>query len=167
MTEVAQTYLGNIHQQPDLADLVDRSNYLEVSLQPSDRTKGRIHAYTAKGVSIGIIKSRDRLIESGDVFQTQSQQLVVVLLPEEELLVLDFSQVAKNVAPVQLVYLGHLLGNHHYPIAIKENRIYVKVVTSSQVLERLLQEIAIPGLKINYQTGVQSEPNITFATHSH
>lgn len=166
MTAIAQIYLGNIYQQPDLVQLLDRDTYLEVHLSQSDRTKGRIHAHTATGINIGIIKSRDRSIQSGDVFQTESAQLVLVHLPDEELLVLDLNHVEKNIAPGELVRLGHLLGNHHYPIAIHNNCIYVQIVTSPKAIEQLLQEINLPGLETRYETSNQRD-SLIFASHSH
>lgn len=166
MTEIAQIYLGNIYQQSDLAKLVDTQTCWTVSLSQSDRPKGRIHTLTDTGIAIGIIKSRDRLIQSGDVFQTDSQQLILVHLQEQELLVLDFAEVANEINPTKLVSLGHLLGNHHYPIAIKEDCLYVQVVTTPQVINQLLEEIEIPGLQIKYQT-IDRADKINFAPHHH
>ena len=60
MTEVAQTYLGNINKNSDLAELIAIESCLEVYLTPKDSAKGRIHTQTVRGLPIGIIKGRDR-----------------------------------------------------------------------------------------------------------
>ena len=40
MAEVAQTYLGNINHNADLAHSIETKPYLELTLKPEDRQKG-------------------------------------------------------------------------------------------------------------------------------
>jgi urease accessory protein len=166
MTELAQIYLGNIYQDSDLAQLVLTQTCLQVDLSQSDRHKGRIHAHTDNEITVGIIKSRDRLLHSGDVFKTESQNLLVVHLQEQKLLVIDFSAVENEVAPAQLVHLGHVLGNHHHPIALQNGQIYIQLGTEAQNIEKIIRDTQIPGLQIKYETR-NSLNKVTFASHSH
>ncbi len=166
MAEVAQIYLGNVHQNSALAKLVADEVCLEVSLQHSDRHKGRIHTHTADNLAIGIVKSRDRLLESGDVFQTESGKLILVYLQAQQLLVLDLSSLENEVAAAKLVRLGHLLGNHHYGIAIQNNKIYVQVNTDPKVINKAIADLQIPRLQMTYETQ-SSSADITFTSHSH
>ena len=166
MTEIAQIYLGNIQKNDQLSQQLVIGSCLEVRLKQSDRFKGRIHAYTDSGVAIGIIKSRDKLLQEGDIFKTESGKLVLIHLQEQEVLVLDFSTLEASILPAKLVHLGHVLGNHHYPIAIKNNKIYIKLVTDETVLKKTIQNLNIPGLQINYEKRSQDE-EIAFSSHSH
>ena len=166
MTEIAQTYLGNIDRDCDLAKLIATKTCLKVLLSQGDRHKGRIHAYTDHDVAVGIIKSRDRLLESGDVFQTESNRLLLVQIQQQELLVINLSALDKNIALTKLVHLGHVLGNHHYAIAIQENKIYVRVDTKSKAIEKIIADLQIPGLRITYEMQSASA-NITFTSHNH
>ena len=151
MTEVAQTYLGNIDRNPDLAELIAIETYLEVHLSYSDRTKGRIHAHTDRGIAVGIIKNRDRLLQSGDLFKTNSQKLLLIRLQKEKLLILDFSGIENNIAPSQLVYLGHVLGNNHYPISIRDRQICVQIATDPKIVEKTISNLNISGLQMRYE----------------
>jgi urease accessory protein len=166
MTEIAKTYLGNIQNNLQLSEQLTSENCLEVHLDYSDRYKGRIHVHTDSGVAIGIIKSRDHPLQTGDLFQTDSEKLVLIRLQEPELLVLDLATIKSDISPVQLVNLGHALGNHHYPIAIKNNKIYVQLITNKSALEKLIKNLNIPNLQINYER-VDQESKITFSSHSH
>ena len=166
MVEIAQTYLGNIQQDSSIAKLVSQETCWEVCLSQSDRFKGRIHAHTKDNRAIGIVKSRDRSLESGDVFKTESGKFLLVNLREQELLVLDLSTLQGEVAAAKLVRLGHVLGNHHHAIAIQDNKIYVQVTTESKVIEKVITDLQIPELKITYQTQSKSA-KITFVTHNH
>lgn len=166
MTELAQTYLGNIYQDSDLAQLVLTQTCLKVYLTQSDRHKGRIYAHTDTNITVGIIKSRDRLLDSGDVFKTESQKLLLVYLQEQKLLVIDFSALGNDVSSAQLVYLGHVLGNHHYPIALQNGQIYIQLTTEPKIIEKIIRDTQISGLQIKYETR-NSLDKVTFSSHSH
>ncbi|MEM6611658.1 MAG: urease accessory protein UreE [Cyanobacteria bacterium P01_C01_bin.72] len=157
MTEIAQVYLGNVNDNPDLAQTINTNSYLELRLEQSDRQKGRIHAHSDSGMAIGIIKNRDLTLRSGDIFQTDSGKLVLINLQQQELLVLDFSAVDKQIALAKLVYLGHVLGNQHYPIKILEHQILVQLTIDKLILEKLIKEVNIKGLIIKYQTRSENE----------
>lgn len=166
MTEVAQIYLGNINDNPDLAELVKIETCLEVYLRESDRHKGRIHTHTDSGVAIGIIKSRDRSLNSGDLFKTESGDLLLVHLQEQKLMVISFSGLGINNIPAKLVHLGHILGNHHYPIMVQDDKIYVQLVTEQEIIEKTIKDLNIIGLKISYEMKTAPLEN-TFLSHSH
>lgn len=166
MTEIANIYLGNSQENTDLAQQLIGTEYLEVYLQPSDRSKGRIYTQTNSGVTVGIIKSRAQTLQSGDIFQTESGNLLLIHLQAQELLVLDFVEVTSEIAPTTLVYLGHLLGNHHYPIAIQDNKIYVQLVTDKSIIEKTINNLNIPGLKIAI-TKRSLDTEISFSVHNH
>ena len=166
MTEIAQTYLGNIDRDFDLAKLIATKTCLKVLLSHKDRHKGRIHTYTDDNVAVGIIKSRARLLESGDVFQTQFDRLLLVHIQQQELLVIDLSAVDRDIALTKLVRLGHVLGNQHYAIAIQENKIYVRVDTESKAIEKIIDNLQISGLQTTYEMQSASA-NTTFTSHNH
>ncbi|GAB4550404.1 MAG: hypothetical protein Tsb0014_44940 [Pleurocapsa sp.] len=166
MTEITQTYLGNIQENERLSQRLTTETYLEVYLNQSDRVKGRIHTHTQSGAAIGIIKSRDRSLQEGDIFQMEGGQLLLIHLQAQELLVLDFSKLATDILPVQLVYLGHVLGNHHYPIALENNKIFVQLTTDKSIIERTINNLNIPSLEFYYATR-SPDSEIVFSAHNH
>ena len=165
MTEVANQYLGNIQKNAELAQRLIRENCLEVDLSQSDRVKGRIHAHTDSGVAVGIIKSRDRSLQEGDVFQTESGKLVSIHLQLQKLMVLSFSS-STNTLPAKLIHLGHVLGNHHWPIIVRKDKIYLQLAIDEAVIEKTIADFKIPGLKIDYESRSPSE-HLNFAHHTH
>lgn len=164
MNEVAEIYLGNINNNSELAQTT--SDCLKINLPSSDRHKARIYACTDTNLAIGIIKSRDRPLQSGDLFRTKSGKLLLIHLQEPELLVIDLSTLDARVTHAKLVHLGHVLGNHHYPIAIQNQQIYVQLVTSKVIIEKLLKDLDISGLQISYQLP-KSDRQISFSAHRH
>ena len=164
--EIARDYLGNVDDNADLAQMLASESCWVVRLQESDRRKGRIHAQTNSEVAVGIIKDRNYLMRSGDLFKTDSGRLLLVELQERELLVLDLDAVDKNIAAEKLVQLGHTLGNHHYPITLQDNKIYVQLVTDKATLEKIIEDLAIANLNFEYQTRSDST-ELTFSHHRH
>ena len=156
MTIIAKKYLGNINHNPDLAAQVNQAKtankYLEISLQESDRAKGRILTESLSGISIGIIKNRELLLKSGDILETENGDFLLIKLQEEKLMVLTFAASVTNNNALELVRLGHILGNNHYPIKIQDNKIYVRLVTNPKVLKKNIEQLNITGLEIGYTT---------------
>jgi urease accessory protein len=155
MIEVAETYLGNIDRDSLLAEKVARAKkserLMEVSLTESDRNKGRISTLLKSGTNIGIVKSRNLQLQEGDVFQTDRDNLLLIHLNSETVIVLHFAEATTDRSAIKLVSLGHLLGNHHYPIKVEENKIYVRLTTDSKVLIQMIEKLAITGLTISWE----------------
>lgn len=169
MTILAETYLGNQETDPALQQQVTQARQvgalLEVYLQTDDRAKGRIHAHSTTGVELGIIKSREQSLSTGDVFVTQPGHLLLIHLNAQTVMVLSFSGDATDHA-IDLIYLGHVLGSHHWSILVQGDRIYVEMVAALAVMEATVKSVNIPGLCIDYE--VRSPATLLqFSTHVH
>ncbi|WP_319419565.1 urease accessory protein UreE [Pleurocapsa sp. FMAR1] len=168
-TEIAQTYLGNLTEDTNLAQRVksvrDLNQCLEVYLSQTDSPKGRIQAQSTSGITVGIIKSRDWSLRQEDVFVTESGNLLVIHLQEQRLMVLSFTEPVADRA-IKLVHLGHVLGNHHWPIIIGKNKIYLQPVVDPAVIEATIKDFQIPGLRINYESR-SPQQHLHFSHHTH
>ncbi len=167
--EIAETYLGNLTKDTNLSQRVKSArtldNYLEIYLTQTDSGKGRIQAQSTSGIIVGIIKNRDWSLCEGDVFITKSGKLLLIHLQEQRLMVLSFTEPVENHA-IELVHLGHVLGNHHWPIIIKKNKIYIQLIIDAAIIEATIAKFQIPGLKIDYELRSPQE-NFDFSHHSH
>lgn len=167
--EIAQTYLGNLLEDSDLTQRVKSArtleNYLEVYLSQTDSSKGRIQAQSTSGIAVGIIKSRDWSLRQEDVFVTESGNLLLIHLQDQRLMVLSFTEPVEDRA-IELVHLGHVLGNHHWPIIIQKNKIYLQLVIDAAVIEATIRDFQIPGLKIEYESRSPSK-HLNFSHHHH
>jgi len=152
---VAETYLGNLHQNPTLASKINLAQPITIEINRQDCRKGRIFVKAKTGESVGIVKSRDWLLKDGDVMATQSQQRVIIQLQQQQVVAIRFSPSAQNQA-VHLVYLGHVLGNHHWPITVQGHTLYVELVTDADIVKSAILEIAkmreIQGLSLSIET---------------
>jgi urease accessory protein UreE len=57
------------------------------------------------------------------------------------------------------------LGNHHYPITIAEQKIYLQPGADIAILEQTIKQLQIPGLTINYE--MRPRDSLDFAPQSH
>ncbi|WP_414541877.1 urease accessory protein UreE [Nostoc sp. CCY0012] len=169
MTELAQIYLGNLTDNTSLASQVEQARcserYLEVSISQSDSRKGRIHAHTSSGIAVGIVKSRDWSLQEGDVLETQQGNLLLIHLQEQKLMVLSFTEPVGDRA-IELVHLGHVLGNHHWPIIVQNHKLYLQLAADVEVMESTIRNFQIPGLKIDYESP-SSATQLDFSHHTH
>ena len=168
-TEIAQTYLGNLTEDTNLAQRMktarDLGQCLEVYLSQSDRKKGRIQAQSTSGITLGIIKSRDWSLRQEDVFVTESGNLLLIHLQEQKLMVLSFTEPVADYA-IKLVHLGHVLGNQHCPIVIRNQKIYLQSTGDTAVIEKIINDFQIPGLRIEYESRSPQE-HLHFSHHNH
>ena len=166
---VAKNYLGNLSGNNNLTQEIEiaktKGHYLEVFLSQSDRRKGRIQAKSTSGVNIGIIKSRDWSLRPNDVFQTESGQYLLIHLQEEKVMVISFTESVANQG-IKLIHLGHTLGNHHWPIAIHHDKIYLQLIVDEAVVEKTIKDFQIPGLTFEYEWRSPQQP-LQFAHHHH
>ncbi len=167
--EIAPTYLGNLTEDTSIVQRIkiarDRQQCLEVHLSQSDRAKGRIQAQSTSGVSVGIIKSRDWSLRQGDVFVTESGKLLLIYLQQQRLMVLSFTEPVTDRA-IELVHLGHALGNQHCPIVIRNQKIYLQPTGDTAIIEKIIRDFQIPGLKIEYESR-SPEEHLNFSHHTH
>lgn len=172
MPERAHHYLGNLVDTPDSTELTHRITHarqqgdcLDVYLSLEDNRKGRIHAQATSGESVGIIKDRDHHLREGDIFQTESSRLVQIHLEDQTVLVIQVDP-AVHAPALALIHLGHTLGNHHYPIAMQPDRMYVQIEENADVIEATIRNHNIPGLSLSYERRAAAQA-IAFEFHGH
>lgn len=152
---VASHYLGNISENQDIAIQVSQAQQqrqcLTVSIGRNDCGKGRVFAQTDTGQSVGIVKGRDWRLRDGDVLRAQDGQLIVITLQKQLVIALQFERKAHNT-PVNLMRLGHIIGNRHWPVTLRGETLYVEVAANADVVEATIREamqtINIQGLHI-------------------
>lgn len=182
MTLLTQTYFGNVFQSSELKAKLDNADLtcLHMELNPADCVKGRIHGHTTSGEKIGIVKERSWTLQDGDVFGLVTGQWLRVHVHRSESIVACFSPVdigEKQWSPtktaLELVRLGHCLGNHHWPMKIEKNQITIQLTGNRDVFEALLAQMDLPGLVVTYESrspeaeSLASDQSLHFESHSH
>ncbi len=158
-SELAENYLGNVGDNEALAAQVAKAQQegccFDVVISRSDRRKGRILTRLSSGQMVGIVKGRDWLLRDGDVLATENNNLVLIGLREQKLMALRFDPQVPNNA-IALVHLGHVLGNHHWPITVQGDALYVELVAEAALMQSTVNEMAqtlqIDGLQVGFES---------------
>ncbi|MEM9215359.1 MAG: urease accessory protein UreE [Cyanobacteria bacterium P01_F01_bin.150] len=175
--DCTQTYLGNYFQKRQLQQKIDTARSLDgvidIELTQAEQKKSRIYTKTKSGDAIGLLKKRDWTFTDGDVFQLEGDRFLLIHLHPQILMTLSLES-NHSTDLLKLIYLGHTLGNHHYPIVVTVDKIYVQIPDDSSHLETSIKELNIKGLRIGYETRWQSLPEekspdqiLQFTHHSH
>jgi urease accessory protein len=168
MTILAQQYLGNYHHDDQLRQQVTLAKAegccIPIELAQDDCPKSRITATTRFGAQVGIIKERGWSLSEGDVFRTEKGRLLLIHVQTPEMMVLRLQEPVSD--QTALVHLGYVLGNHHWPMAIADQAIYVQLVVDRAVIETTLRHLSIPGLTISYERR-SLDPSLLSSPHSH
>jgi urease accessory protein len=174
VTEVAQSYLGNCLEDSSLYEQVKSAQAsnrcFEVELSEADCAKSRIHLKLRPDFEVGIIKERGWNLREGDVFKTEGDRLLLIHLEPQQLVTLSIPDISpESMRPeflLSLIHLGHSLGNHHCPILIAEDKIYIQLAGNREVIESTIQAMNVPGLAITYETRSATQ-HLAFPKHSH
>ncbi|MEO1620677.1 MAG: urease accessory protein UreE [Cyanobacteria bacterium J06632_3] len=143
VTIVAENYLGNLN---DLSEQKESSSseasmpLLVVTIDRKDRCKGRIFTTSESGQPVGIVKGRDWLLKDGDILAAADHQRVLIRIQPQQVITLQVDH-AHN-AGIQLIHLGHVLGNHHWPITVQGNKLYIEMVTDADLIISTIREVA-------------------------
>ena len=133
---VADAFLGTVDDS-DVATRVEGADELRVTLDGTERRRSRVRTTTEDGTDLGIVIARD--LRDGDVLTADGRPVVVSLEPVPALTV-DFGAVESDptATAMDVLALGHALGNRHRQIAIEGSHAYLPL---SGDRDRLLERI--------------------------
>lgn len=126
---------GNIFHDRKYESLED---YERLLVSRPDLEKNRMRKKTDRGTDVGFVLEPGKSLRHGDVLSTGGKTIVIEQMPEKVV-----SVKLKNNKNESLVLVGHIIGNRHRPIAIKNGTVCFPVLTDSElgVFERLFSDI--------------------------
>lgn len=100
--------------------------------------KNRMRKKTDRGTDVGFVLEPGKNLRHGDVLSSEGKTIVIEQMPEKVV-----SVKLKNNSIESMVLIGHVIGNRHRPIAIKNGAVYFPVLADSEVgvFERLFSGI--------------------------
>jgi len=135
---VADSYLGNVEEDDELADRLDdeSTDPLTVTVGETERRRSRFRTTADDGTDLGVVVGRE--LRAGDVLSTDGRPVLVSLEPVDAM-VIDLSDVDGDSAVVTAgLELGHVVGNRHWDLAVEGDRAYLPLADSR---ERMAAEV--------------------------
>ena len=139
---IVNTVLGNIYKDDQLAKKIEDSKELgkfkRLLLSRIEMEKSRLRKKTDDGFDIGFILEPGTKLQHGDVISESDENILIEQLPEKTLTV-KFKQNDKNL----FLLVGHIIGNRHRPISIRNETISFPIHDNSEMelFERLFHEV--------------------------
>jgi len=116
----------------------ENNNLEKLKISRVDLEKRILRKKTNLGTDIGINLNSSRKLQHGDIIGNNEIKIVVEQIPEKVISV-KLKEDDEKIA----ILLGHIIGNRHRPIAIKEKMILFPIQEDSEleIFQRLLKEI--------------------------
>ena len=126
--------LGNIFKDTNL----ECANLEKLIISRIDLEKRILRKKTNLGTDIGINLNSSTKLQHGDIIGNDKTKIIVEQMPEKVISV----KLKENDEKIAIL-LGHIIGNRHRPIAIKDKMILFPIQEDSEldIFERLLKEI--------------------------
>lgn len=133
---VAETVLGNVDEDPELAARAEQRPPEEVEavvLDERERRRSRIRTTTDAGTDVGIVVDSDRRLSPGDVLVDDDERMVVVTFEDREALVISFEgKDSTTDGLLRMAQLGYQVGNRHWDLAVRDEEVLVALGTDSE-----------------------------------
>jgi len=125
---------GNIFKETSLRN----ENFEKIKISRVDLEKRILRKKTDSGTDIGINLDSGVKLQHGDVIGNDEVKIVVEQIPEQVISV-KLKENDQNIA----ILLGHIIGNRHRPIELKEKSIVFPIQEDSEleIFQRLFKEI--------------------------
>ena len=150
--------LGNIFKGIDL----ENENFEKIMITRIDLEKRILRKKTDLGTDVGINLDSGIKLQHGDVIGNEKIKIVVNQIPEQVIRV-KIKENNQNIA----ILLGHIIGNRHRPIAIKDKMILFPIQENSEleIFQRLFKEI-IDSIELKIQEEIFL-PHTSADVHEH
>ena len=139
---IVNTVLGNIYKDDQLAkkieDSKEQGKFRRLLLSRIEMEKTRLRKKTDDGFDIGFVLEPGTKLQHGDVISESDETILIEQLPEK-ILTVKFKENRKDL----FLLVGHIIGNRHRPISIRNETISFPIHDDSEMelFERLFHEV--------------------------
>ena len=163
---IVNTVLGNIYKDSKLAkkieDAKQQGKFRRLILSRTEMEKSRLRKKTDDGFDIALALDLGTKLQHGDVISESTETILIEQLPEK-ILTVKFRENDKDL----FLLIGHIIGNRHRPISIKNECISFPIHDDSEMelFERLFHEVIDKiDLSIEEQRFI---PHVSMDVHEH
>ena len=163
---IVNTVLGNIYKDSKLAkkieDVKQQGKFRRLILSRTEMEKSRLRKKTDDGFDIALALDLGTKLQHGDVISESTETILIEQLPEK-ILTVKFRENDKAL----FLLIGHIIGNRHRPISIKNESISFPIHDDSEMelFERLFHEVIDKiDLSIEEQRFI---PHVSMDVHEH
>ena len=152
---IVSAIAGNLYSSSKKAEKWRRANSdgrtERLLVSRTDMEKSRMRRKTDKGTEVGFVFERGTRLHHGDILEIRRKIIAVEQLPEAVATVTIDSSFASHAADTA-AQVGHLIGNRHRPISIKDGKISFPIQGESEL--ETFRKLMPAGVKLDLATQV-------------
>jgi len=152
---VADSIIGNVNRDDSLADAFEayeeEGKIETVTVDPADRKRSRVRTTTDGDTEIGIVVDEKSELESGDVLVLNDDCLIVVEFETREAMVIEYPEPESFDDVASVAKLGHVVGNHHWDLQIRDGAFYVPLSNARRIMESVVADVLPSDAVIRYE----------------
>jgi len=139
---IVNTVLGNIYKDDKLAkkieDVKQQGKFRRLILSRTEMEKSRLRKKTDDGFDIALALDLGTKLQHGDIISESNETILIEQLPEK-ILTVKFRENDKAL----FLLIGHIIGNRHRPISIKNESISFPIHDDSEMelFEKLFHDV--------------------------
>jgi len=139
---IINSILGNVYKDSQLAKKIEeekqRGKFRHLELSRTEMEKSRLRKKTDDGFDIGFVLEPGTKLQHGDIISESDETILIEQLPEK-ILTVKFKENRKDL----FLLVGHIIGNRHRPISIRNETISFPIHDDSEMelFERLFHEV--------------------------
>ena len=163
---IVNTILGNMYKDDQLAKKIEvtkeQGKFRRLLLSRIEMEKTRLRKKTDDGFDIGFVLEPGTKLQHGDVISESDETILIEQLPEK-ILVVKFKENRQDL----FLLVGHIIGNRHRPISIRNETISFPIHDDSEMelFEKLFHEVIHEiNLSIDEQRFI---PHTSMDVHEH
>jgi urease accessory protein len=151
---LADTIHGNVNRDASLErryeEYAEAGNVEHVRIDPDERKRSRLRTETDAGTEVGIVVADKPGLNAGDVVVLDDERMIVVAFEKREALVIAYPDRAPADALVAATRLGHVIGNRHWDLLVRDGRLYVPLTEDRAFVAELIREELPPGAEVTF-----------------
>lgn len=147
--------LGNIADEPwhERALMADIEH---IVLDQWTAQKSRFVAHSQSGEEYAVALRRNTRLRDGDIldYDADCGRMTVIKLALRDVLEIDLEALTRASTDEIIrsaVYLGHALGNQHWPAVVKHRKVFVPLTVDRKVMESVMKSHRIEGISYSFQ----------------
>jgi urease accessory protein len=159
---IIETVLGNV-SDPQWAERLNGASIDILELDQWEAQKNRFRKKTAKGTDLAVALDRGAGIRDGDIllWDAKTATAVEVRIHLREVMIVNLDGLAgltPQIAMRTCVELGHALGNQHWPVLIKGDRVYVPLTVDRKVMASVMNTHRFENVRYEFVPGSEIVP---------
>ena len=140
--------IGNINSDSDLHEkylsMLKNNKVEKIQVSRHEADRARLRKLSDKGTELALNMIPGSRINDGDIFLITGEKMVIAKRESENVIIISLNDISTKQILATAIKLGHIIGNMHRPVSIKDETILFPIQADSEkeLFTRLFHSIS-------------------------